>query len=107
MLKFRKKILAAALCASMALTASQSVAWSETAESTEPVNTSEADAAPEDTGEEDAPEEEAPPADITEEEALAAMEECARTSSLALYVNKETGVFAVENLPNCSGNCMA
>ena len=102
MLKFRKKILAAALCAAMTLTASQSVAWSETAESTEPVSTSEADSTPEDTGEEAAPqeEEEAPPADITEEEALAAMEECARTSSLALYVNKETGVFAVENLAN-------
>lgn len=100
MLKFRKKILAAALCAALTITASQSVAWSETAESPEPVSTSEADTAPEDAGEEAAPEEEAPPADITEEEALAAMEECARTDSLALYVNKETGVFAVENLAN-------
>lgn len=99
MLKFRKKILAAALCAAMALTASQSVAWSETAETAAPADASEAENASDSGGEEASPDE-APAADITEEEALAAMEECARTSSLALYVNKETGVFAVENLAN-------
>lgn len=99
MLKFRKKILAAALCAAMALTASQSVAWSETAETAALADAAEAENASDSGGEEAASDEE-PAADITEEEALAAMEECARTSSLALYVNKETGVFAVENLAN-------
>lgn len=98
MLKLRKKILAAALCAAMALTASQSVAWSETAETAPPADASEAENAS-DGGEEASPDE-APAADITEEEALAEMQECARTSSLVLYVNKETGVFAVENLAN-------
>lgn len=119
MLKFRKKILAAVLCAAMVLTASQSVAWSETAETADPADTSEAETASEDAGEEETSEdetsegetsedgnseeedsEEEAPADITEEEALAEMEECARTSSLVLYVNRETGVFAVENLAN-------
>ncbi len=94
MQKIRKNILVGVICASMALTASQSVAWSEEAPA-------EGEAAAPETAEgtgsegEDAPEE---VVNITEEDALAEMTECARTSGLAMYLNESTGVFAVENL---------
>lgn len=105
MLKLRKKILVGVLCAAMVLSASQS-AWSESAEVTDTAEAPVSDTA--DTGDEaeadteadadaDASEEEEI-ASITEEEALAEMTEYARTDSLVLLVNEQTGVFAVQNL---------
>ena len=102
MLKLRKKILVGALCCAMVLTASQS-AWSESAEVTDTADASVSDTA--DTEDADTAadadadasgEEEA--ASITEEDALAEMKEYARTDSLVLFVNEQTGVFAVQNL---------
>ncbi len=101
MLKLRKKILVGVLCAAMVLSASQS-AWSETAvvenaasDSAEATDTA-AEAEPEGSGEADTDKEEVTP--ITEEDALAEMKEYARTDSLVLMVNEQTGVFAVQNL---------
>lgn len=96
MLQIRKKIFAGVLCASLLLTASQGVAWSETAETTEYDAVDEEEAAETEVSDEEV----TPEAEITEEAALAEMTEVARTSSLALYVNETTGVFAVENLAN-------
>ncbi len=96
MQKLRKNILVGVICASMALTTSQSVAWSEEAPAEggaaapETAENTEDEAA-------DAPEE---VVNITEEDALSEMTECARTSGLAMYLNESTGVFAVENLKN-------
>lgn len=105
MLLLRKKLLVGALCAAMVVSASQSVAWSETAETSQGAS-QEAPAE----GEEAAPAEEEASSDsssdsakpVTQDEALAEMTEYARTSDLALYVNESTGVFAVENLANGS-----
>lgn len=91
MLQLRKKLLVGVLCASTVLTASQSIAWSETA-----VPADEPDAA------EVVTESDAETASITEAEALAEMTEYARTSDLVLYVNESNGIFAVENLANNS-----
>lgn len=102
MLQFRKKIMISALCAVMLVTTSQS-AWSEAADNTEVTQPAEADGAADNAGEADGAEQEAaPPAQgqITEAEALAEMSECASSSSLKLYVNEETGTFAVECLTN-------
>lgn len=101
MLKLRKKILVGVLCAAMVLSASQS-AWSETAEVADTASVSET-AETADTAE-DAESDDSADADgeektsVTEEEALAEMTEYARTDSLVLMVNEQTGVFAVQNL---------
>ena len=97
MLQLRKKILAGLLCSAVVLSASQSVAWSETAEvPTEAGTVESADTAEEaedaasdvkDTAVEVAP--------ITEEQALAECKLYAETSTLELYVNEGTGYFAV------------
>ena len=100
MLKLRKKLLVGVLCASMVLSASQSVAWSETAESAADAAVTETEAAGEAAEDSEAPAEEV--TSITEAEALAGMTEYARTSDLALYVDSSTGIFAVENLSNGS-----
>ena len=108
MLQLRKKILVGVLCAAMLLSASQS-AWSETAEVSAGTETAEAAETVEtessDTSQEaDAESEEAESEEeeevtsITEEEALADMKEYARTDSLVLYVDEQTGIFAVQNL---------
>ncbi|MDE7362069.1 MAG: hypothetical protein K2N38_09070 [Oscillospiraceae bacterium] len=96
MLQFRKKIMISALCAVMLITTSQS-AWSEAADNTEATQPAEADGAAENTG---GVEEAAPEATITEEQALAELTEYASTSSLKLYVNEQTGTFAIECLDN-------
>lgn len=102
MLQFRKKIMISVLCAALMITASQS-AWSEAAD-----NTTEA-AQPDNAGNEgetpsEGEGEPTPPAAeaITEEQALSEMKEYAKTSSLSLLVNEETGVFAVKNLSDGS-----
>ncbi len=90
---FRNRILAAVLCSAMVLSASQSVAWSETADTAEDaqaVTTAAADTAEE--GE--AAEEEV--TSITEEQALAECKLYAENDQLALYVNESNGVFAVK-----------
>ncbi len=100
MLQLRKKILAGILCSAVVLSASQSVAWSETAEVPTDAGTVEsADAAEEaeDTvsdATEDAAVEVAP---VTEEQALAECKLYAESSTLELYVNEGTGYFAVKN----------
>lgn len=103
MLQFRKRIMISALCAVMLVTTSQS-ALSQAADNTEvtqPADGAEnpgGDAAndTENTGGGAEPAAEM----ITEEQALAAMSECASSSTLKLYVNDDTGTFAVECLEN-------
>ena len=114
MLKFRRKLLAALLAASIAL--SSGVVWSEEAGDDETLDaeTAAADEAggEEADGEEDesfggfdgddefgadgeaAEDEETP---VTEEEALAAMTVYAENDNLKLYINESTCIFAVEN----------
>ncbi|MGN1119640.1 MAG: DUF5696 domain-containing protein, partial [Oscillospiraceae bacterium] len=92
MLQLRKKLLVGVLCSSLVLTASQSVAWSETADTQAEV-TETADAGQEASEE---------VSSISEEEALAEMKEYASTSDLVLYVNESNGIFAVKNVANGS-----
>lgn len=108
MLQFRKKILITALCAGLLLTTCQS-AWSESADNTaadgaDAVQTSDSGNTEGESGEAGGEaesgnsEQPSEAKHITEEQALSQMKECAKTSSLALYVNEETAVFAVKNL---------
>ncbi len=106
MLQFRKRIMISALCAVMLVTTSQS-ALSQAAEKTEV--TQPADGGAENPGDgasdgnaggDTEPGTPAENTGITEEQALAAMSECASSSTLKLYVNDETGTFAVECLEN-------
>lgn len=98
MLKFKRKLLAAILAASIVL--SSGVVWSEGAEET----TAPEAASPEETetggngGSDGSEEEEAP---VTEEEALAAMKEIAKNDKYTLYLNEETLVYAIKT--NASG----
>lgn len=93
MLKFKRRLLAVILAATIVL--SSSVVWSETADNAAPAEGTdaaapaegEATAAPAD--DEDKPK--------TEDEALAEMTEMASNDSLTLYVNETTFVFAVRN----------
>lgn len=91
MLQLRKKILVGMLCAAMVVSTSQSVAWSEAAD------TSTAEAAAETTdavaAADDAEDE---VVHITEEQALAECKLYAENDNLALYVNESTGNFAVK-----------
>ncbi len=101
MLQFRKKIMISALCAVMLVTTSQS-AWSEAADNTETAQPAEADGSSDNAGDTDGAGQDVSPEQpqITEEEALAAMTECASSSTLKMYVNEMTGSFAVECLDN-------
>ena len=103
MIQFRKKILIPLLCAGMLLTTGQS-ALSESPDSSV---SSDADVADTDTGNtgdaadgEDGEQESGGSTNthITEEQALASMKKYASTSSLELYVDEETAMFAVKNL---------
>lgn len=103
MMQFRKKILIPLLCAGMLLTTGHS-ALSETPDQsvTAPADQ---DTAADDTntgGDQEGSAGSNTPgaAHITEEQALASMVKYAATSSLELYVNEETGIFAVKNLAN-------
>lgn len=103
MMQFRKKILIPLLCAAVLLTTGQS-ALSETAD-TAPDTSAAASAdsdtntgAADDNDENQGDTKPAATAHVTEEEALASMKKYAATSSLELYVNEETGEFAVKNL---------
>ncbi|MBQ4164907.1 MAG: hypothetical protein IJD85_01110, partial [Oscillospiraceae bacterium] len=100
MLQLRKKILAGVLCSAMVLSASQSVAWSETLEasveaetdsSSETTESADSAATEEDT---QGTQQVAP---VTEEQALAECQLYAESSTHALYVNESTGVFAVKD----------
>lgn len=101
MLKFKRKLLAAALALSIAL--SSGVVWSETADEPAADDTTASEDAPQegdDPEEEgDAPEEggEEEVTPVTQDEALAAMKVYAEVDNLKLYVNEETCIFAVEN----------
>lgn len=107
MLQFRKRIMISALCAVMLVTTSQS-ALSQAADNTAVTadgaetpadGASDANGAGNtdgDTGSEAS----SGNSGITEAEALAAMSECASSSTLKLYVDDETGTFAVECLEN-------
>lgn len=116
MMQFRKKILIPLLCAGVLLTTGQS-ALSETSgtspdtsastltasdTTTSDTTSGSADDNNTDDGEQDnSPDSEKPAnAHITEKEVLASMAKYAATSSLELYVNEETGIFAVKNLAN-------
>lgn len=99
MMQLRKKILVPLLCAGVLLTASQSALSGS--EGTSFIAA--ADAANTATGSENAAtgaESAGTPAaeHITEEAALAEMTLCASTDALEMYVNEETGNFAVKNL---------
>lgn len=93
MLKFKRKLLAAMLAASIVL--SSGVVWSEGAEDTTAPDAEasqtpgDGEAAESGEGEDEAP--------VTEEEALAAMKEIAKSDSLTLYFNEETLFYAVKN----------
>ncbi len=92
MIKFRKKLLSAALAAAIAVSAAQVPAWSEEepAPATEEASTEATEAA-----------EEEEEVDIaTKDEAFAAMSLMAETDKLALYVNEDDYTFAVENKAN-------
>lgn len=100
MMQFRNKILIPLLCAGVLLTMGQS-ALPGFADASPDAS----DAASTDTGntggEENGGENEvsSPVTEhVTEQEALAVMKKCASTSSLEMYVNEETGVFAVKTL---------
>lgn len=103
MLQLRKKILAGVLCSALVLTASQSVAWSETAEVTAEAGTAESADTVESTEDaEDAATEEKESAGnvaapITEEAALAECVLYGETSTHKLLVNESTCVFAIQN----------
>lgn len=96
MMQLRKKILVPLLCAGVLLTTSQS-ALSGTAGMSRPAA---AEAAPgsENTGADNTGGGTPAAKHITEEEALAEMTLCASSDSLEMYVNEETGTFAVKNL---------
>ena len=95
MRKVRNRILAAVLCSAVVLSASQSVAWSEAAETAdaEVAATETADTAA-DSAEETEETEEV--TSITEEQALAECKLYAENDQLALYVNESNGIFAVQ-----------
>ncbi|MCM1054706.1 MAG: DUF5696 domain-containing protein [Bacteroides sp.] len=97
MLKFKRKMLAVILAATIVL--SSSVVWSENADAptdeAAAADTEEAAGAAEGTEGGAAEEDEDKP--VTEDEALSAMVEKARTDALTLYVNEETCIFAVKN----------
>lgn len=101
MLQFRKKIMISALCAVMLATTSQS-AWSEAADNTGVMQPAEAGESSDNAGDADGAGQDVSTEQpqITEAEALAAMTECASSSSLKMYVNEMTGSFAVECLDN-------
>lgn len=102
MLKFKRKMLAVILTVTLVL--SSSVVWSENADSAPdeaaPAEIGAAEGAENTEGAEGgeaAQSEEDEEKPVTEEEALAAMTEMAKTDALTLYVNEETCIFAVKN----------
>ena len=100
MLKFRRKLLAALLAASIAL--SSGVVWSEEAGDDETPDSEAADDAAVDEGEAEGTEgteenEEPEDKPVTQDEALANMKVYAENDNLKLYVNENTCIFAVEN----------
>lgn len=101
MLQFRKKIMIPALCAVMLATTSQS-AWSEAADNTEVTQPADNGAASDNTGGTDSTgqTDTAGQTQVSEKEVLASMTECASTSTLKMYVDEMTGIFAVECLEN-------
>lgn len=91
MIKLRKKLLSAALAATIAVSAAQVPAWSEEepAAATEEASTEATEAAEEEE------------VDIaTKDEAFAVMTKMAENDKLALYVNEDDYTFAVENKAN-------
>lgn len=107
MMQLRKKILVPLLCAGVLLTTSQS-ALSGLAGTSVPAAADAADTTSgsgndstgaDNAGTEDNAGSSTPTAEhVTEEEALAEMTLCASSDSLEMYVNEETGTFAVKNL---------
>lgn len=97
MMQFRKKILIPLLCAGVLLTTGQSALSETDVEAPNAAVSDGADTAPADNGGEGGGGTTAK-VHITEDEALASMSKYASTDSLELYVNDETGVFAVKNL---------
>lgn len=96
MMQFRKKILIPLLCAGMLLTMGRS-ALSETPDMSVSAD-ADTDNSAEDTGGEEQDDGSSADPHLTEEQALASMKKYASTSSLELYVDEETGIFAVKNL---------
>ena len=96
MLQIRKKLLVGVLCASMVLSASQSVAWSENTSMTAEAEPEEDQAAAE--AGEDAAEEEtdSEPAEqpINEQDVIDSCQVAASNENYELLVNTETGLFA-------------
>lgn len=90
MIKLRKKLLSAALAATIAVSAAQVPVWSEEE------NTASSDGAVEAEGAEAA----ADGIFVTEEEAFANMKLMAENSNLALYVDEDKYTFVVENKAN-------
>ena len=99
MLKFRRKLLAALLAASIAL--SSGVVWSEEAGDDENLDSEMTAGNEEGEAEDEAADGEgageAEDAPVTQDEALAAMKVYAENDNLKLYVNEGTCIFAVEN----------
>ena len=101
MMQFRKKILIPLLCAGVLLSTSQS-ALSETPDtSSDPAASDTVSGSADDGAQDDSSGSGTPAiAHVTEQQALASMKKYAATSSLELYVDEETAVFAVKNLAN-------
>lgn len=100
MLKLRKKLLIGILTAAIALSATQTVVWSDAEE--EPVDetvaaeeTADDAAASEDTGSDEASDGEEEVVLVTDEEALAKCSLKAENSKFALYVNEEEATFGL------------
>ncbi len=101
MLKLRKRLLAAGLAAVLSVSAASLPVWSDAeaapvdaAQTADTAQSAEGDAAPGEASETDDGNY------VTEAEALAAMEVMAQNKSLKLYVDKKTGLFAVEDTAN-------
>lgn len=94
MLNIRKKLLVGALCASMVLSASQSVAWSEANTITAEAGSAEAEPEETEISEEEPVEEEEEETLISEEDELAKCQLAASNENFELLVNTQTGLFA-------------
>ena len=101
MMEFRKKILIPLLCAGVLLSTSQS-ALSETPDTSasDTVSGSENNNTDDGAQEDSSGSTSTVIAHVTEKEALASMKKYAATSSLELYVDEESAIFAVKNLAN-------
>ena len=95
MLKLRKRLLAAGLAAVLSVSAASIPVWSDTETATDDTASVEVTGGAEGQAAEEAAAEDG--VFVTEADALADMEVMAQKKDLKLWVNKKTGLFAVED----------